>query len=232
MIDHPPALAAHRPAAQPAAVRRCNTCVRRSPVVLLPLMLAMLAACIGPAGSPTASRSGTPTSPGTPSATASEPAQVAALLARAMRLPSLAPGATCPRGTPTSRSPFVQPADATGFGTAPLYPIGMYMNYDATLHLRDTTPSPDGLYEVKVVWANVPYQGPVVVRVGRLDGPGRGLVRIHDTPDASVGDAVVFPLNGAVGDWPSSTFVSGPGCYGYQIDGAAFTEVVVFRVVQ
>jgi hypothetical protein len=195
-------------------------------------VLAVLAACTGSAGSPPASPSGTPTSPGRPSATAREPAQVAALLARAIRLPSLAAGATCPRGPLTSRSPFVQPADAAGFGTAPLYPIGMYMNYDATLHLRDTTPSPDGLYEVKVVWANVPYQGPVVVRVGRLDGPGRGLVRIHDNPDASAGDAVTFPLNGGVGDWPSSTFVSGPGCYAYQIDGAAFTEVVVFSVVQ
>jgi hypothetical protein len=157
---------------------------------------------------------------------------MAALLTRPMRLPSLAPGMTCPRSTPTSRSPFVQPADALGFGGAPLYPIGMYMNFDATLHLRDTTPSPDGLYEVKVVWANVPYQGPVVVRVGRLDGPGRGLVRIHDNPAASAGDAVVFPLDRAVGDWPSSTFVSGPGCYAYQIDGAAFSEVVVFLVAR
>jgi hypothetical protein len=148
-----------------------------------------------------------------------------------MRLPSLAPGATCPRNPPTSHSPVVQEADATGYGAAPLFPISMYMNFDATLHLSDTTPGPDGLYDVKVVWANVPYQGPVVVRAGRIDGPGRGLVRIYDNPDRSVGDAVVFPLTGTVGDWPSGTFVSGAGCYAYQIDGAAFTEVVVFRVV-
>jgi hypothetical protein len=201
-------------------------------MLVLPVFLAACTGSSGSTGSSPAGPTGTPAVPGTPSATASDAAQVEALLARAMRLPGLAPGAACPRGTPASRSPVAQPADATGFGTAPLYPLAMYLDYDATLHLRDTTPSPDGLYEVKVVWANTPYQGPVVVRVGRLDGPGRGLVRLYYDPGASVGDAVVFPLNGAAGDFPSGTFVSGPGCYAYQIDGATFSEVVVFRVVR
>jgi hypothetical protein len=109
------------------------------------LLLVLLAACTGPAGPPRVSQSGL----GTPPATATEPALVTALLARAKHLPVLAPGSPCPRGTPTSRSPVAQPADATGFGAVPLYPLSSYLSPDATLHLGDATPGPDGLYEVK-----------------------------------------------------------------------------------
>ena len=33
-------------------------------------------------------------------------------------------------------------------------------------------------------------------------------------------------------DRPSYTRVEAPGCYGYQIDGLAFSSVIVFRAVQ
>lgn len=70
-----------------------------------------------------------------------------------------------------------------------------------------------------------------MVRAGRVDGEGRGLVRLNYLPQASQGDAVVFALDGSSADFPSSTLVSGAGCYAYQIDGMGLAEVIVFRVV-
>jgi len=104
---------------------------------------------------------------------------------------------------------------------------------EATLRLSGQTPGPDGLYAKKVVWASTTgeYEGPVVVRVGRIDGAGRGHVRLSYDPGASRGTAVVFVVGDTPGDWPSFTYVSGPGCYAYQLDGRTFTQVIVFRVV-
>jgi hypothetical protein len=49
---------------------------------------------------------------------------------------------------------------------------------------------------------------------------------------ASRGDAVVFPPTTYPSDFPAVTFVSGPGCYAYQIDGKGLEEVIVFRVLR
>jgi hypothetical protein len=133
----------------------------------------------------------------------------------------------------TERSGVVQPADARGLGTGPLYPITFYIGENGTLRLGRETPGPEGLYEMKVVWAtSAGYRGPAVVRVGRLDGVGRGHVRLYYDSTATRGEAVVFPASEFTSDFPSATFVSGPGCYAYQIDGAGLEEVIVFRVVQ
>lgn len=157
---------------------------------------------------------------------------MASLLARPLRLPTVPAGGACPVSGATTRSPAAQEADARGLGTGPLYPIVFYTGEDANLRLRQQTPGPDALYELKVVWASTgAYQGPVVVRVARLDGAGRGVVRLFYDQGASHGDAVVFDLTGSPRDFPSGTSVSGPGCYAYQIDGLNLWEVIVFRVV-
>jgi hypothetical protein len=144
----------------------------------------------------------------------------------------VAAGQPCPVTPTQTHSPVSQPATARGPGRGPLYPITDYLGEDATLRLKGRPAGPDGLYESKVVWASTPggYQGPVVVRVGRLDGPGRGQVRIYADPAASRGAAVVFTVGDLPSDWPSGTYVTGPGCYAYQLDGGTFTEVIVFRV--
>jgi hypothetical protein len=176
---------------------------------------------------------GPPPSPPTPAATpsASTDAVVAELLARPMRLPAVAPGATCPVSQPTRHAPVAQPGDADGLGTAPVWPMtggNLDIDYGGA---PARTPGPDGLYEIKVVWASDGTRpGPAVVRVGRLDGPGRGVVRLYYDQGASRGDAVVFQVLTVPQDWPSGTFVSGPGCYAYQADWAGGTEVLVFRV--
>jgi hypothetical protein len=189
-----------------------------------------LAGCTGtPAPAPTVSPVPVPTAlPTTPSATADP--TVAALLARPLRLPRLATGARCPRTPAVAHSPVVQPADTMGLGRAPLYPISFYAG-SGGLSMPTDPPGPDGLYDIKVVWASIGgHAGPAVVRAGRVDGPGRALVRLYYDPAASRGDAVVFPLLDGPGDYPSGTFVSGPGCYVWQIDGTGFSETVYFEV--
>jgi hypothetical protein len=192
----------------------------------LPLLaVLLLAACTGTPAPPV------PSSP--PASTAASTSIEAALLARPLRLPRVAPGRPCPTSRATARTPVAQEADTNGLGTGPLYPIAFYIGNNATLNLGQETPGPDGLYEMKVVWASSgAYRGPAVVRVGRIDGPGRGYVRLYYYPDASRGDAVVFPPESVPADFPSGTWVSGPGCYAYQVDGPEGTEIIVFRVVR
>jgi len=178
----------------------------------------------------------TPTSPPSVSSVprtmaAADGDDVRALLARPLALRSVA-GQTCPVTPPQEHSPVAQPADSRGPGPGPLYPITFYLGEDSTLRLRGT-PGTDGLYGIKVVWASTPtgYHGPVVVRVDRVDGPGRGQVRLSYNPGASRGAATVFVIDNLPQDWPAFTYVSGPGCYAYQLDGQGFTQVIVFRVI-
>jgi hypothetical protein len=196
------------------------------------IVVSLLAACTGspPAPPQTTPAATTATSP--TNAWGMSEAEIAALIGRPLRLPVVAPGAPCPVSEVTERSPVAQPADARGLGQGPLYPITFYIGENGTVRLGGQTPGPDGLHELKIVWAtSTGYRAPVVVRVGRLDGPGRGHVRLYYEPDAARGDALVFPPRDTPSDFPSSTNVSGPGCYGYQIDGAGLEEVIVFRVV-
>lgn len=189
-----------------------------------------MAGCSGGSPTPPGSRSISST-PRTPAATDAD--DIRALLSRPLVLPSVGAGQPCPVTPAQEHSPVAQPADARGPGRGPLYPLTFYLAEDATLHLRGQTPGPDGLYAKKVVWASTTggYQGPVVVRVGRIDGAGRGQVRLLYDPGASRGTAVVFIVGDTPADWPSFTYVSGPGCYAYQLDGRTFTEAIVFRVV-
>jgi len=193
------------------------------------LAIVCVTGCSG--GSPTPSGpvsiSSTPRAP-----SATDSADVRALLSRPLVLPSVTAGQECPVTPAQMHSPVAQPADARGPGRGPLYPITFYLGEDATLQLSGQTPGPDGLYAAKVVWASTTgrYQGPVVVRVGRIDCAGRGQVRLLYEPDATRGTAVLFVVGDAPADWPALTYVSGPGCYAYQLDGRTFTEVIVFRV--
>ncbi|WP_433015918.1 hypothetical protein [Kribbella sp. CA-294648] len=157
---------------------------------------------------------------------------VRGLLARPMTVPAVARGERCPVTPAQNHAPVAQPADARGPGPGPLYPITFYLGEDATLRLDGEPAGQDGLYGMKVVWASTTtgYRGPVVVRVARIDGAGRGRVRLLYEAGASRGEAVLFDVGDTPRDWPSLTYVSGPGCYAYQLDGRDFTQLIVFRV--
>ena len=211
--------------------------VRRPVPLLIPAALlvltAMLAGCTTTTPGTGASHPVRTISPPPPAATVTEAPQLAVLLARPLRLAPVKPGSACPRTHKTPRSPVAQPADAYGLGTAPLFPTAFYLGATGELHIGALTPEPDGLYNIKVAWSSIGgHAGVAVVRVGRLDGAGRAVVRLYDDPTAARGDAAVFTLYEDPTDYPAGTYVPGPGCYAYQIDGLGFTEVVYFSVAR
>jgi hypothetical protein len=90
-----------------------------------------------------------------------------------------------------------------------------------------------GWYGIKTQWLIKPsYSGWVIVRAEQLDVPG---------PVAALGDATIGPVIIPPGPtantfqgWrqqPSGTYVKGPGCFGFQIDGSTFQEHLILRGV-
>lgn len=150
---------------------------------------------------------------------------------RPVRLPHLKAGSRCPTSTGV---PLVLPnASGTGIGRTPVWVIvpqaGDLAHGTVVLAASDVT----GWLGIKTNWTVSPgYRGWVLVRAERLDGPG---------PVAILGEAGIGPLlmppgtgpNDA-GGWreqPSGTYVKNAGCYGFQVDGATFSEQIVIEAV-
>ena len=137
---------------------------------------------------------------------------VPASLQRPLHLPQLAAGASCP----------------VSAGTGPVRPIG-----SAELSV---SPFIDSSWQGgRVTWASAStYTGPVLIRGGRLGatgavGFGAGHVPVDALQLLAPGMGAPTPPGGGR-EWPSFTRVQAPGCYGYQVDGTDFSEVIVFRV--
>jgi hypothetical protein len=111
-----------------------------------------------------------------------------------------------------------------------MFPDAAYFGEATTLTLHPEDRAADGSYSKKVRWISVGYQGPVLIRARRIDGPGTARVRFFYTGHA-LGDGFVADLTEPTTDLPAATQVQAPGCYAYQIDGVTFTEVIVFRAV-
>jgi hypothetical protein len=185
------------------------------------------------------------TSPGPPpppirstAATASpEPAELAALRARPLRLPTLAPGDACPLTQPAPPNPPPPPGHplSTGgapsaLGHAPVFPDARYFHLGNQLRVRALTTRP-GWYGTKAPWASrTGYLGWTLIRTARLDGPGRAQIELQLADGSNVaGDAVAVDVLADWQFWPGGTDVTNAGCYAYQVDGTGFTEVIVFR---
>lgn len=90
-----------------------------------------------------------------------------------------------------------------------------------------------GWFGLKTLWYVAPsYKGPVLIRGSRIDGDG--LVGFGENP--FIGH-LIFPAGPTVNDTadgyrtaPGGTYVAGPGCYAWQIDGLSFSDVIVFGV--
>lgn len=129
-----------------------------------------------------------------------------------LKLPNLQPGSTCPVSAqqdfangPGNKLP------GYGFGPGPVFLSGQIQWFS-------------GVYAVIMV--SPAYSGTVVVRGHQLDGtngmPFRG----------QHGDGNITIAPSSTGQWRSSdAVVSGaPGCYGLQVDGEGFNEIIVFSV--
>lgn len=173
-------------------------------------------------------------------ATASpEPAELAALRARPLRLPTVAAGDACPVTQPAPPDPLPPAGHPLGnggppsaLGHAPLFLDARYFYGGNRLRVTADATRP-GWYGTKAPWASrTGYVGWTLIRGARLDGPGRVRVelRLDEPAGAEVsGEAVAVEVQADWQFWPGSTEVTSAGCYAYQVDGGGFTEVIVFR---
>jgi hypothetical protein len=162
-------------------------------------------------------------------------------LRRPLRLPAVAPGGACPVS-----AVHTLPAGG-GFNTA--YPaIG-----DGPMRLTGSgivefehPPAPGSGYEntgwggQKVIWSlDAAYTGPVLLRGARIDGEGglrfdHYLGALGRQDGATAYPELAYPaLEGGpvLRTFPSALRMQVPGCYAVQVDGATFSEVIVFRAV-
>jgi hypothetical protein len=151
-----------------------------------------------------------------------------------LHFPQLTAGERCPRTSGGLRAKGV----AIALGRGPVYPVlGMAAAPPAARGVAGLRSDFHvlGWYLHKTLWAISPdYSGPILVRGERLDDPGP--VRFGAgaaTPRGSVRDSkpnLRQPADTAR-EWrylPGFTLLRGSGCYGFQIDGVGFSQVVVF----
>jgi hypothetical protein len=141
---------------------------------------------------------------------------------RPLRLPGLRPDGSCPTtpavGPPRSGN---HPVSAVAVGDGPVIPVLFRSASDGRLDRS-----------VVVYWdAPRPVGGVIIVRGHRLGAPrdrlgfqqaGQGVSPVHVLDPATAFKA------GSEGRWWRLTRLrAGPGCYGLQIDGLRFSEVLV-----
>lgn len=199
--------------------------------ILLATFALTMSGCANPSPLPTQETS--PTSPLTasqlPTATPL-PDWMAAInwtaLRRSLNLPVLAAAAPCPVTPWTADMPGV----AAVLGDGPVFPWGM-----GEYPLADLFHTGDR-YRLKVLWIvdyHV-YDGPVLIRGGRIGGNPEGLVFYGQDQDAT--SELRLGLEGWVSggtglrEFNSGTGFPGPGCFAYQIDGIGLTDFVVVEV--
>jgi hypothetical protein len=152
-------------------------------------------------------------------------------LRRPLQLPVLASGPACPvsGGRSFRNSQF----GGIALGVAPVQPLAGGSQATRGILLFRRYQGRPGWFGVKTLWFAPPsYQGPVLIRGRRLDGPGRIVMGEGPTlldPQLAPGPT----LNGTGGwrEWPGATWLRKPGCYAWQVDGEGFSNVIVFKAV-
>jgi hypothetical protein len=154
-----------------------------------------------------------------------------AKLIRPLHLPATT-GARCP-ATPGH---VVSAPDFPGVWSLRAGPVGVAIDNAGDLrHGKvNLARGPSGWENVKTHVFSVPaYRGPFLVRARRLDRPGP--IRLGAGPSQTA--PLVVPRgqtpNGTNGwrEIPYFTFVKAPGCYGWQVDGLTFSEVIVAHML-
>jgi hypothetical protein len=173
--------------------------------------LALLTACSGGAEEPPAARPAPP--PQDPRS-------------RALAIPTLEDGESCPR----TKGKEVSPDFAPGLGLGPAYPVGL--GRDGVL---DDLEPPERFESEewggqKVLWVVEPsYDGPVLIRGGQLDGTNEVRFDEGDVPPKQIWMPAEDAPDERWRERPSYTRLRAPGCYAYQVDGSGFSVVIVFE---
>lgn len=153
------------------------------------------------------------------------PAAVPSPVRRPLRLPGLRPDGSCP--TSPAVGPTItpdHPVAAVAVGDGPVYPV---LFRAATAGRLD--------HSAVAYWdAPTPLGGPVIVRGHRLGAP-EDRIRFQDDrrqlqPVHVLDPAAAYPAGPQGGSWWRATRLrAGTGCYGLQIDGRRFSEVLVVQ---
>ncbi len=153
-------------------------------------------------------------------------------LRRPLRIPRLASGAPCP----VTPARTVSRAFARAQGNGPVYPVG------AAGGLRFIYPVqrsqlwyPSRWSGNKILWVARPrLNSRVLIRGRRLDGPQALRFENGSLPAAELRLELGSDDVGENGwlEYPSYTRVRAAGCYAWQVDGADFSKVIVFRAIR
>ena len=150
------------------------------------------------------------------------PTPIPRMVWRPLRLPSLGPGGSCPTtpavGPPQTRA---RPVAAVAVGTGPVYPVLFRAGSDGRLD-----------QSAVAYWdAPEPLGGVVIVRGHRLGAPKDQIGFLNEQqkprPVHVLDPAAAYPAADEGRWWPPTRLRAGAGCYGLQIDGVRFSEIVV-----
>ena len=158
-------------------------------------------------------------------------------LRRPIRLPHVTAGTRCPVSAPGHT---VRRGSGAGVGSGPVYAVSLGPFGRAAV-MPFVLPSRVGLFGgsawggQKVLWLGAPsYHGPVLIRGRKLTGRGglgfgAGKIPLAEV-DVPPGRAGGVGLNrDGWRLWGGYARLRSPGCYGFQVDGTTFSEVIIFR---
>jgi hypothetical protein len=165
--------------------------------------------------------------------TTAQPDDWTALQQVPLQIPMLAPGEPCP----VAPGVQVNPELGDALGTGPVFLVGL--GKEGTLDLSQLIQQ-NGEYSMPILLTAPPaYTTDMLVRGRQMDGaagvlfskePDSGLLaQLQLSPDTA---GTTGDTSGGWLAWGIFLVVSGAGCYGLQIDGAGFIEVIVFQVIQ
>ena len=77
----------------------------------------------------------------------------------------------------------------------------------------------------RATWRSSGYSGPVLIRGREIGGSGAVGFGEGHVPY----DELQLRTGSGGPPWMSFTRVRNPGCYGYQVDGTSFSDVIVFK---
>lgn len=143
---------------------------------------------------------------------------------------------TCTGSVPASlRRPLKLPSDDGGPCPITINPQGPLSPRELPAGVGFHGVSGSQWLEAEVTWTAVGgYTGPVLIRGGMLGsgglGFGTGAVPYDELQLLDAGQGAPR-VTGDGRAWITYTRIRSGGCYAYQVDGAGFSEVVVFRAV-
>ena len=159
---------------------------------------------------------------------------------RPFQVPTHPPGSSCPttQGKVQALPAPAYPSSINVLGSGPVFLEAADTTDVATPSgMAHVLPQQNGIYRIKGPWISRPeYPGPILVRGRKLDGSDK--VRFEYSPyyyqsqeEMRLDESNNNGTNYGWSFWPSGIIFPTLGCYGLQIDGRNFTDVIILNVV-